>query len=913
MNNFYIYISPNLDKAATFIDERLWGLTERQKITLDIPALNSTDDAFEEALKQSCEGAVIEPMFGWPSRIHLQIARRFLRNGLKVFFYWPNETALECLDDERLNSYWRLGMVVRITYGYRDLRKPLASCYRMARGIVRKILIAIGLYPLAYRLLRPSHSDSGSAIASNAEFEAEQLAKTAIPHPLINFAADDNLHITGYGVYLRTDFWVKIKSGGSYGHTCYVAKELANATEKFICFTASPYDLLDKFGLQQIVLTPPGEEASEDNFIKSTAHDYLQLKTAIEILKPSYIYERLCLGNFVGAKLSRELGIPYLVEYNGSEISMHKSFGGTSFLYEKAYLKIEEAAFQQATAISVVSEVIKEHLVDRGINQDKILVNPNGVDINTYQPDSHAEKEALRAELGFYPQDRVIGFIGTFGGWHGVDILAASLPIICEKAPDARFLLIGNGTLKHLVDAQVLNNKLGDRVKLVGNVPQQEGARLLKACDIYVSPHNTHMVDSRFFGSPTKIFEYMAMGGGIVASNLEQIGTALSPALHAENLSGASSSLSNHRSILCNPGDLGQFVEAVLFLINNPSACQILGDNARKAAANEFTWEKHVLRTLDFAKKRSQIGKNSALATIEKEIDAAGKLDQQEIARVADLVAPGLKQQINTGDAYKNEVQNQWDNNPCGSQYVKVAQPHSLEWFLEAEAYRYGEYGPWMPETMEFSQHAGKQLLEIGGGMGTDLAQFAKHGTVITDVDLSSGHLALAQESFRLRGLKGTFVHHDAETIPFPDNSFDVVYSNGVIHHTPNTQSVVDEIFRVLKPGGKAIIMVYAENSLYYWRNLVGWQGLKKGALMKNSIGHVMSCSVEMSDNDARPLVKVYTKPRLKKMFGKFNNIKIYQRQLVREEVPRILRWVPLPWLGQLMGWNLIIKAHKPH
>jgi ubiquinone/menaquinone biosynthesis C-methylase UbiE len=218
-----------------------------------------------------------------------------------------------------------------------------------------------------------------------------------------------------------------------------------------------------------------------------------------------------------------------------------------------------------------------------------------------------------------------------------------------------------------------------------------------------------------------------------------------------------------------------------------------------------------------------------------------------------------------------------------------------------------------MPETMEFSRHAGKQLLEIGGGMGTDLAQFAKHGAVITDVDLSSGHLALAQESFRLRGLKGTFVHHDAETIPFPDNSFDVVYSNGVIHHTPNTQSVVDEIYRVLKPGGKAIIMVYAENSLYYWRNLVGWQGLKKGALMKNSIGHVMSCSVEMNDNDARPLVKVYTKPRLKKMFSKFNNIKICQRQLVREEVPRILGWVPLSWLGQFMGWNLIVKAHKPH
>ena len=267
--------------------------------------------------------------------------------------------------------------------------------------------------------------------------------------------------------------------------------------------------------------------------------------------------------------------------------------------------------------------------------------------------------------------------------------------------------------------------------------------------------------------------------------------------------------------------------------------------------------------------------------------------------------------QIKTGDDYKDAVQDQWDSNPCGSHYAKDVPRHTLDWFLEIERYRYEEYAPWMYEAMEFSRHHGERVLEIGGGIGTDHAQFAKHGAITTDIDLSSGHLALAQENFKLRGLKGTFVHHDAEKLPFPDATFDVVYSNGVIHHTPNTQRVVDEIYRVLKPGGKAIVMVYAENSLHYWRNLVTVLGLRQHLLETFSIGEIMSRHVELTENDARPLVKVYTKQRLQKLFARYGKTSIVQRQMIAAEVPHLLCWVPLPLLGRLMGWNLIIKAQK--
>lgn len=269
---------------------------------------------------------------------------------------------------------------------------------------------------------------------------------------------------------------------------------------------------------------------------------------------------------------------------------------------------------------------------------------------------------------------------------------------------------------------------------------------------------------------------------------------------------------------------------------------------------------------------------------------------------------------IVTGDPYKDQVQDQWNEDACGSQYVEKAKEGTLEWYLEAERYRYDVYGPWMPKVMEFDKHAGKKVIEIGGGMGTDLAQFAKNGAIVTDFDLSAGHLEHAKRSFRLRGLKGEFVHGDGENIPFPDNTFDVVYSNGVIHHTPDTAGVVRHMFRILKPGGKAIIMVYAENSWHYWREQVIGLGVNKGQLASRSMGWIMSGSVEMNSRGQRPLVKVYTKERLRDLFSGagFERISIVQRQMVKEELPARLQWFPVSLAGRIAGWNLIIKAYKP-
>jgi glycosyltransferase involved in cell wall biosynthesis/ubiquinone/menaquinone biosynthesis C-methylase UbiE len=858
----YLYVAPRLDGFAIVSDEALAATTERHKVALDVKDLTTGKSPLDVLQTQNgLSGVVIGLATGLPNRSQIEVAAAALSRQLRVWLYWPGEHAVECVDEERLESLRRhRRAVIALERVGRPAHRAMQSWQRMRPGLR---WIYRGQFPVRrYDLL--------------ADLERHSLDARPIPFRSLRGAPSARDRIAA-GLYLRTDFWAHITSGGSYGHTCYVAKELAAVTDRFVCLLAQRYNLLDTFGVQQVVMDAPTTILNEDGIVSAPSHYYPIVKAACEVLRPAYIYERLCLGNYVAALLSHELQIPYIIEYNGSEISMQRSFEKTAPFYEDVYLKAEEVAFRQATAISVISEHVKSDLLARGVDERKILVNPNGADLDSYSPASSEEKQQIRSSLGFTERDRVVGFTGTFGGWHGVDVLAAGIPRICAAAPDVQFLIIGDGTHKPQLDAEVARAGLDDRVRRVGRVPQDQGARLLKACDIYVSPHNTHMVDSRFFGSPTKLFEYMAMAGGIVASDLEQIGEVLSPALRVADFARGEVRVTDQRAVLCTPGSIDEFVDGVVALVRRPDVACALGRNARQAVSDHYSWQRHVARLWDFIDR---------------------------------LPRDSGAQDVATGDAYKDQVQNQWNNNPVGSETARTAQPHTLEWFREVERYRYDVYAPWMPRVMEFDQHAGEEVLEVGGGMGTDLAQFAKNGSIVTDLDLSEGHLQHAQENFRLRGLNGRFVHHDAESMPFDDNTFDLVYSNGVLHHTPNTRRTIGEILRVLKPGGRAIVMVYAENSLQYWRNLVWHFGLKSGDLATRSMADIMSRSVERTGNDARPLVKVYTKPRLRNLFRDFTDISIVQRQISPELVPRRLRRF-LGVVERMAGWNLIIKARK--
>lgn len=905
-----LYLTADLENCRIVSHHGLDETTERHRVELSSgPLAPCRHPVTELSRLPDLDGVIVEMERGWPGQSHLRLARQVLGRRKRAWFYWPNEQAVECIDSDRLRTYWNLWAFMTA----RRVRWRLAAEWARLLRPYRRMRAGSDAPPPPPPV---AEEHPGAVFADRSRQALDLLIARAEPVPMAGSRAlPDAAHrVAGTGVYLRTDFWARITSGGSYGHTCYVAKELAAVTERFVCFMGSPFAMLDDIGLHQVVLPRASETSSETDLLGAHWFYYPQLKLALQALRPAYIYERLCQANFCGAALSLELGIPYIVEYNGSEISMTKSFGGVGLIYEDVFLQAEEAAFKQATMITVVSQVVKDSLVERGVDPVKILVNPNGADPDAYRPLALGDKQALRHELGFVPEDRVIGFTGTFGGWHGIDVLADSIPAICARAATARFLLIGDGTHKHLVDTAVATQGLSDRVMSMGRVPQADGARLLAACDVFVSPHNSHMVDSKFFGSPTKLFEYMAVGEGIVGSDLEQLGEVLSPALRVADFARPDLAVTNERAVLCTPGNVREFTDAVVALVERPAVAQALGHNARQAVLDSYSWQRHVSNVWRFlagehtpAAIRTSDQRAAPAATTALELSPTPTASGPERSVMAGLT------RVSTGDAYKEEVQDQWNNNPVGSHYAKTTKPHTLEWYLEVEEYRYRTYSPWAFEVMEFGQHAGHKVLEVGGGLGTDLSMFARHGAVVTDVDLSAGHLAHAKENFALRGLTGEFVHHDAETLPFPDNTFDVVYSNGVIHHTPNTYRVVQEIRRVLKPGGKAIVMVYAEHSFHFWYRLVWEQGVKHDMLSSYSIGEIMSRRVEITENDARPLVKVYTARSLKRMFAGFEGKQVYQRQMVKEEWPEgFAKWISLESAGRYFGWNVIIKATKP-
>ncbi|MFQ5655029.1 MAG: methyltransferase domain-containing protein, partial [Planctomycetota bacterium] len=860
----FLRIDAESDSRDIFEHPDLAELTERHWIELPpVPAVASTKPVERLLAGSRIDGVVITLHRGLPFGPHLRLARRALAAGKRVWLWWPAENAVEEIDRERRRSYRRHWVIDRAVQRLRSAGRTgrlLATLpAAMLRGGVREMRGAYWQFKGRTPVRRAARAD-WSAEMVRRDLEKRCAGAREAPLLPVEELPDPSSPHSGQGVYLRTDFWAPITSGGSYGHTCYVAKHLARTSENLVCFLPHHYPLLEDLRVPQVVLPSPGECWDEESLLAASDETHRMLAAAVSVLRPAYIYERLCLGNSAGARLSRDLGIPYIVEYNGSEISMRRSFEGTGYRHERLLRLAEMVAFRQANLISVVSEPIREDLIARGVDGEKILVNPNGADPDAYAPLSAEEKRALRRELGWGDGHRVLGFTGTFGGWHGVDVLASALPRICSEAPHVRFLMIGDGNLRHLVDEAVATHGLKEQVRMTGRVPQDEGARLLKACDLYLSPHSSHMVDSRFFGSPTKLFEYMALAGGIVASDLEQIGEMLSPAVRRRDLENPGLVVTNERAALCPPGNAEEFACTVVALVRRSDICAALGRRARQALIDHYSWERHVQRLWLALSRRS------------RGLAINGGMPESRRPSPPRAVRSPAPQAL---DRYKMQAQRQWDEDPCGSHYVRGVSSGTLEWYREVERHRYQEYAPWMPETMEFSRHGGEDVLEIGGGLGTDLCQFALHGARVTDVDLSAGHLAHAQRNFEVRGLKGLFIHQDAETLPCDDESFDLVYSNGVIHHTPRSARVVDEIYRVLRPGGQAILMVYAENSLHYWRNIFWDLGVRGGLAEQWSMGEILSRHAELGTGGAKPLVKVYTRQRLRALFSRFERLEI--------------------------------------
>jgi glycosyltransferase involved in cell wall biosynthesis len=292
---------------------------------------------------------------------------------------------------------------------------------------------------------------------------------------------------------------------------------------------------------------------------------------------PAAFYQRHCRFAIAGALLATRLKVPLILEYNGPQGWIADHWDPT--LFRSLITLCEEWTLRCAARIIVVSEVLREELTGRGISADRIRVNPNGVDPDHFHPGR--AREAGRKNLNVAPDEVLVGFAGSFSLWHGIEILEQAMVRLLNDPSTShlRFVLMGNGLLHGEMRSALADYEKMGRVIFTGSLPSEKVIEYLDASDILVSPHIPMPDGSRFFGSPTKLFEYMAMGKGIVASRLEQLAEVLE---HDRN------------GWLVTPADVEELTGAIRGLALDPAKRESLGIAARRAAIERHSWARNV-------------------------------------------------------------------------------------------------------------------------------------------------------------------------------------------------------------------------------------------------------------------------------------------------------------------------------
>lgn len=289
----------------------------------------------------------------------------------------------------------------------------------------------------------------------------------------------------------------------------------------------------------------------------------------------------------------------------------------------------------------------------------------------------------------------------------------------------------------------------------------------------------------------------------------------------------------------------------------------------------------------------------------------------------------------------KERVRAFWQANPCGVKFGD-APPGTRQFYKLVEAHRYTK--EWhIPVAADFQSARGLKVLEIGCGLGTDGAQFAEAGADYTGVDLTEAAIDLARKRFALFDLQGKFQTADAESLDFEDESFDLIYSHGVLHHTPETGKAVREIHRILRPRGRAVVMLYHRGSYNYRVNisvlrragahLLKWEpGIKlvntlTGEPIDSLRQHAKLLKTEKesylepeeflsqnTDGAGNPLARVYSRREARELFNDFSEVTLKTYFLNKRWLPVIGNLLPRSLEARLAarwGWHLWIYATK--
>ena len=450
-------------------------------------------------------------------------------------------------------------------------------------------------FPLAVAAIF-SASVKGAIAARKAAAELEHLRRAA----RVEVATPSPRRL----LYVNANLWFGLKVGGSVGHVAGVVNAFSRRGLD-VSLATSPDPVMIAPSVRVTRLAPPASLGLPFELNYYSFQRYVVQSLARESV--DLCYQRLSIASYAGVVLSRRLKVPLVIEWNGSEVWIARNWG-RRLRYEALAQAAEDVSLKHAHVVVTVSAALRDDLVERGVEPDRIVCHPNGVDPTTFDPElfSAADRAALRIDHNISEYATVITFLGTFGRWHGADVLARAIRKLGDTRADwlakmgVRFLFVGEGpTLADVKDA-LRDSSASPFVCFTGLVPQAKAPAYLAASDIVVAPHVPNADGSRFFGSPTKLFEYMAMGRAILASDLDQLGDVLCDGIDVHRLTGRSlGDDSSATAILVPPGDADALASGIEFLVDRPACRGILGRNARQLALRRYTWDHHVAAILE--------------------------------------------------------------------------------------------------------------------------------------------------------------------------------------------------------------------------------------------------------------------------------------------------------------------------
>jgi glycosyltransferase involved in cell wall biosynthesis len=392
-------------------------------------------------------------------------------------------------------------------------------------------------------------------------------------------------------LYLNNTLWFGLRTGGSIGHVAGVINGLAELGHQVRFVSPMPHEhLAPAVKANTVTLFSHFALPPAANLFRLQARAVRVAMEAAREFKPTFVYQRLSGGDWSGVQVADALGIPLVVEYNGSELWIAKNWGRKVRCAAEIQMA-EEAMLRRADLVFTVSQPLCDELLARNVAPDRVAWYPNCVDPTIFNPAAipEAVRTATRGQLGAEPDDFVFLFLGTFGLWHGAEVFARAAALVARdsewmRRTRVRFAFVGDGKTRPQCQEIIKASLAAARTEFTGLVAQHEAPRYLAAADAFVSPHVPNADGSRFFGSPTKLFEYMAMARPIVASALDQIAEVLDH---------------ERTALLAQPGDVESLAAGLRRVVEDRTLGARLGAAARAEVLAKYTWTRHVSVMLD--------------------------------------------------------------------------------------------------------------------------------------------------------------------------------------------------------------------------------------------------------------------------------------------------------------------------